>query len=82
MAGKTGTAEIGNDKTEELAWFICWRNGVSSEEARLVCVMLELDLVNQKIPSDTEISQMKFDIARAMLRKDELNEGLKLTVEE
>ena len=57
-------------------------NGVSSEEARLVCVMLELDLVNQKIPSDTEISQMKFDIARAMLRKDELNEGLKLTVEE
>ena len=55
---------------------------MSSEEARLVCVMLELDLVNQKIPSDTEISQMKFDIARAMLRKDELNEGLKLTVEE
>lgn len=82
MAGKTGTAEIGNDKKEELAWFVCWRDGVPSEEARLVCVMLELDLVNQKIPSDTEINQMKFDIARAVLMKDELNEELKLTVEE
>ena len=82
MAGKTGTAEIGNDKTEELAWFICWRDGVEADEARLVCVMLELDLVNQKIPSDTEIEQMKFDIARAMLKADVLNEGLSLNAEE
>ena len=82
MAGKTGTAELGNDKTEELAWFICWRDGVSSEEARLVCIMLELDLVDGKIPDTTEISQMKFDIARAVLREDVLNEGLSLNVSE
>jgi cell division protein FtsI/penicillin-binding protein 2 len=41
MAGKTGTAELNNDKTKELAWFICWRdskNGVkvTADNARLV----------------------------------------------
>lgn len=82
VAGKTGTAEIGNDKTEELGWFICWRDGVGADEARLVCVMLEFDLVNGKLPPDTEINQMKFDIVRAMLKKDVLNEGLKLNTEE
>lgn len=80
FAGKTGTAEITNDKSRELAWFVCWRdtyleNGepVSDEDARLVCVMLELNLVNGKIPSDTEIAQMKYDIARALLKDDILN---------
>ena len=34
------------------------------------------------IPSDTEIEQMKFDIARAMLKADVLNEGLSLNTEE
>lgn len=82
MAGKTGTAEIGKTKTEELAWFICWRDNVPDEEARLVCIMLELDLTDGKIPTTTEISQMKFDIARAVLRKDVLNEGLSLNVSE
>lgn len=44
--------------------------------------MLELDLTDGKIPTTTEISQMKFDIARAVLRKDVLNEGLSLNVSE
>lgn len=84
LAGKTGTAEIGNDKKEELAWFICWRNDAKSvEDARLCCVMLELDLdARGKIPSDTEIAQMKFDIVRSMLKADVLNEGMALYKEE
>lgn len=76
LMGKTGTAEIGNDKTEELAWFICWRDTDNVDEARLCCVMLELDLENTKIPANTEIDQMKFDIVREMLKKDVLNDGL------
>ena len=75
MAGKTGTAELNNDKTKELAWFICWRdskNGVkvTADNARLVCIMLEVDLTN--LPD--EWNQMKFDIARALLKEDVLNE--------
>jgi len=74
MAGKTGTAEINDDKTKELAWFICWRDNVdgepvSEEDARLVLVMLEVDL-----PLGDEWSQMKIDIARALLKDDTLNE--------
>jgi len=74
MAGKTGTAEINNDKTKELAWFICWRDSkggepVSAADARLVCIMLEIDLTKLA----DEWSQMKFDIARALLRDDVLN---------
>lgn len=73
MAGKTGTAELTSDDTKELAWFICWRdskNGekVSAEEARLVCIMLEVNL-----PFGAEWTQMKFDIARALLKDDVLN---------
>lgn len=72
--GKTGTAEITNDKSKELAWFVCWRDGASEENARLCCVMLELNLNKQgKIPSDTEIAYMKFDIAHSMLAKNSLN---------
>ena len=75
IIGKTGTAEITDDKTKELGWFIAWRDGVEPEEARLVCVMLEINLgPNGKIPPYTEISQMKFDIARAMLIKSDLND--------
>jgi peptidoglycan glycosyltransferase len=74
MAGKTGTAEINNDKTKELAWFLCWRDNmdgtpVSEEDARLVCVMLEIDL-----PLGDEWSHMKMDIARALLKDDTLND--------
>ncbi|MPM79977.1 hypothetical protein SDC9_127020 [bioreactor metagenome] len=75
LAGKTGTAELNDDKTKELAWFICWRDSkggtkVTAENARLVCIMLEIDLT--RLPD--EWSQMKFDIARALLKDDILNE--------
>ena len=75
MAGKTGTAELNNDKTKELAWFICWRDSkdgvkVDASNARLVCIMLEIDLTKQA----NEWAQMKFDIARALLKDSELNE--------
>ena len=74
MAGKTGTAEINNDKSKELAWFICWRDNkggvpVTEEDARLVCIMLEVNL-----PLGDEWSQMKMDIARALLKDDTLND--------
>ncbi len=75
LAGKTGTAEINNDKTKETAWFVCWRDSkdgvkVTEENARLVCIMLEIDLTKV----GDEWSQMKFDIARALLKDDVLNE--------
>ncbi|HWP21135.1 MAG TPA: penicillin-binding transpeptidase domain-containing protein, partial [Candidatus Cryosericum sp.] len=74
MAGKTGTAEINNDKSKELAWFICWRDNkdgepVTEENARLVCIMLEV-----KLPLGDEWAQMKMDIARALLKDDTLND--------
>ncbi len=80
IAGKTGTAEIGNKtdaKTQadkELAWFIGFRetnkdgSEVAPENERLVLVMLELDMSN--LPA--EYSQMKFLIGRALLKDDEL----------
>jgi cell division protein FtsI/penicillin-binding protein 2 len=75
LAGKTGTAELTDNDTKELAWFICWRDSrggekVTEENARLVCIMLEIDLINLA----DEWSQMKFDIARALLKDDVLNE--------
>ena len=82
IAGKTGTAEIGNKtdaKTQadkELAWFIGFRetnkdgSEVKPENERLVLVMLELDMKN--LPE--EYSQMKFLIGRALLKDDELTE--------
>ena len=75
FAGKTGTAEITDNKTKELAWFGCWRdkdasgNPVTEENARMIVVMLEIDLTS----APTEWAQMKFDIARAMLKEDVLN---------
>jgi penicillin-binding protein len=84
IAGKTGTAEIGNkeDKTssskKELAWFIGFRelnqdrSEVKPEDERLVLVMLELDMEN--LPE--EYSLMKFKIARVLLKKDDLTEPL------
>ena len=80
IAGKTGTAEIGNKtdaKTQadkELAWFIGFRetnkdgSAVAPEDERLVLVMLELDMKN--LPA--EYAQMKFLIGRALLKDDEL----------
>ena len=61
VAAKTGTAEIGNDKSREISWFAGFRTGVSEENARLVLVMLE-------VPAGTEYSTLKFDIARELLK--------------
>ena len=63
VAAKTGTAEIGNDKSREISWFVGYRTGVSDEDARLVLVMLE-------IPAETKYTTLKFDIARTMLELD------------
>lgn len=63
VAAKTGTAEIGNDKSREIAWFAGYRVGVSDEDARLVLVMLE-------IPAQDAYSELKFDIARALLNME------------
>lgn len=61
IAGKTGTAQIGNDKNREISWFAGYRTGVSREDARMVLVMLE-------VPARDEYNNMKFDIARELLK--------------
>ena len=56
MAGKTGTAEIGNDKAREISWFACyWLDGYYP---RLVLVMV--DVAAEKGP-------VKFAIANELL---------------
>ncbi len=82
IAGKTGTAEVGNKKDKssaakkEIAWFIGFREAnrdgteVKPEDERLVMVMLELDMEN--LPE--EYATMKFMIARVLLKDDELTE--------
>jgi len=60
VACKTGTAEIGSDKSREIAWFVGYRTGVEPEQERLVLVMLEL-------PTQDEYAELKFDIARELL---------------
>lgn len=82
IAGKTGTAEVGNKENsetqadKEIAWFIGFREknkdgtDVRPENERLVLVMLELDMSN--LPE--EYAQMKFLIGRALLKNDELTE--------
>ena len=55
--GKTGTAEIGSDKTREIGWFIAF---VDNEEySRLVCVTLEL-------PANYE-GTVRYDLVRELL---------------
>ena len=61
VAAKTGTAEIGNDKSREISWFAGFRCGVEPEDARLVLVMLE-------IPTEDTYASLKFDIARELLK--------------
>lgn len=64
VAGKTGTAEIGSDKTREISWFVGYRVGVEEEDELLVLVMLE-------IPTDDEYKYLKFDIARELISTEE-----------
>lgn len=60
IAGKTGTAQIGNDRRREINWFVGFR--VAGDEPRLVLVMLE-------VPANSKaFSQTKFDIARELLK--------------
>ena len=61
VAAKTGTAEIGNDKSREISWFAGFRCGVEPEDARLVLVMLE-------VPTEAQFQSLKFDIARELLK--------------
>lgn len=60
VAGKTGTAEIGSDKSREIAWFVGFRINVDTEDELLVLVVLE-------IPTDSRYTSLKFDIARELL---------------
>ena len=64
VAGKTGTAEIGSDKTREVSWFVGFRVDVPEEDELLVLVMLE-------IPTADEYKYLKFDIARELISIDE-----------
>jgi penicillin-binding protein len=66
IAGKTGTAQIGSDRSREINWFVGFR--VGSDDPRLVLVMLEVPA------NEAAFSQTKFDIARALLRETEAAE--------
>ena len=61
VAAKTGTAEIGSDKSREISWFVGYRTGVEPEQERLVMVMLE-------VPAKDEYGELKFEIARHLLK--------------
>ena len=57
ICGKTGTAEIGSDKTREIAWMIAFVE--NADYNRLVCVTLEL-AANYK-------GTIRYDLARELL---------------
>lgn len=61
VAGKTGTAEIGNDKNREISWFVGYRLNAGTEDARLALVMLEVPA------NDDNYSRTKFEIAHELL---------------
>ncbi len=61
VAAKTGTAEIGADKSREISWFVGYRTEVEEEKERLVLVMVEIPT------GDQELNTIKFEIARPML---------------
>ena len=64
VAGKTGTAEVGSDKSREVSWFVGFRMGVAPEDELLVLVMLE-------IPTADEYKYLKFDIARELISMED-----------
>lgn len=76
IAGKTGTAEVGHQKEKELAWFIGYRaanrdgSTLAAEDERVVVVMLEFNM--NDLPQD--YAMMKFMIAQALLKDDDLSE--------
>lgn len=63
VAGKTGTAEIGSDKSREISWFVGFRVDVPEEDELLVLVLIE-------IPTTDPYKNLKFDIARELISMD------------
>ena len=57
VAAKTGTAEIGNDKSRQISWFAGFRCDTEDKDARLVLVMLE-------VPTTDEYASLKFDMLK------------------
>ncbi|MBR6108788.1 MAG: hypothetical protein IKQ36_03545 [Clostridia bacterium] len=74
VAGKTGTAEIGSDKSREISWFVGFRVDVPEEDELLVLVVLE-------IPTDEEYKYIKFDIARELISMDGGADGTPIPTE-
>jgi len=64
VAGKTGTAQIGSDRSREISWFVGYR--LNTNDPRLVLVMLELPANSE------EFSRVKFKIAAALLKEEQL----------
>ncbi|MBQ4428440.1 MAG: hypothetical protein II871_01555 [Clostridia bacterium] len=64
VAGKTGSAEIGADKSRIISWFAGYRLNVEEQDERVVVVMLE-------VPDTSAYSLLKFQIARELLMLDE-----------
>lgn len=64
VAGKTGSAEIGADKSRIISWFAGYRLNVDEQDERVVVVMLE-------VPDMTAYSMLKFQIARRLLMFEE-----------
>ncbi len=61
VAGKTGTAELDNEKSRIISWIAAYRFDVGEEDERLVLVMLE-------VPNSGGYSSLKFQIARELLK--------------
>ena len=59
VAAKTGSAEIGKDKTRMYSWFAGFRLNVAQEDERVVIVMLD-------VPDSGAYSSLKFQIAREL----------------
>ena len=64
VAAKTGSAEIGKDKTRMYSWFAGFRLNVVQEDERVVIVMLD-------VPDSGAYSSLKFQIARELLKLDD-----------
>lgn len=64
VAGKTGSAEIGSDKSRIISWFAGYRVNVDEQDERVVVVMLE-------VPDVSAYSLLKFQIARELLKFDD-----------
>ncbi|MCH5279768.1 MAG: hypothetical protein J1E60_08295 [Christensenellaceae bacterium] len=64
VAGKTGSAEIGSDKSRIISWFAGFRLNVDEADERVVIVMLE-------IPDTSDYTSLKFQIARELLEFDD-----------